>query len=89
MTVLVNVTFKGAGGTLTAEAINNKGATISSGTTNKTGLITLTGVNTGDGISISGISSSLGTDVSIDVHTSPPTPDHYIPGNIGALYIAQ
>jgi hypothetical protein len=89
MNAIVNVTFKGGRGHLDVKVLRG-GANVpqaGSTSTDNTGIINLSDVQSGDTISIDGDSPANGTDVSIDVKTGPPTPDHYYEGLISAGYI--
>lgn len=90
MTAIVNVTFKGGAGTVNVIVYNSAGGIVPQAeatSISETGLINLSDINTDYIIRINGDSPVNGTDVSIDVPTEPPTPDHYYEGLIiGADY---
>ena len=85
MNAIISVTFKGGLGNVTAKAFSN-GAMTANGAANSSGTIMLSNLNSGDVISVNGVSPDEGTDISIDVNTSPPTPSRFSAGPILAQY---
>jgi len=80
MPVNINVIFKSGVGQLNAEQFR-KGASLGTGSTDKTGTIPFADVQVGDAFSISGACAGT-ADMTISVTTVPATPVTFQAGNI-------
>jgi hypothetical protein len=85
MSTLINITFRGGTGSITARLFRD-GKEMSSGTTHRSGDIILADAEKDDAISITGVSPDGGTNISINVRTDPATPQLYESGPVFSEY---